>query len=156
VASDVALAYIQLLAARAEIRVREEAVRTAEAIRRDVGTRLEGGTAEREDVLRADVEGSRTAEELVAARQAALDAEALLNQSLGRLEGGPLASADVARRPPFAESLQECLERAASFRPEIGAAREEIAAAVEGERLARGEMLPRIYVRGTLIQAELP
>src|SRR5271157_893032 len=98
VAFDVASAYFQLLAARAEVRVRTEAMRTAEAIRRDVGTRRLEGTAEREDVLRADVEVSRTAEELVAARQATLDAEALLNQALGLPWGGPLIVADVARR----------------------------------------------------------
>jgi outer membrane protein TolC len=156
IAFDVASAYFQLLAARAEVRVRAEAMRTAEAIRRDVGTRRLGGTAEREDVLRAAVEVSRTAEELVAARQATLDAEALLNQALGRPGGGPLIVADVARRPPFAESLEDCLQRAAAIRPEIGAARQEIAGAAEGERSARGEMLPRIYTRGTVIQAELP
>jgi outer membrane protein len=156
IAFDVASAYFQLLAARAEVRVRAEAMQTAGAIRRDVGTRRLGGTAEREDVLRADVEFSRTAEELVAARQATLDAEALLNQALGCPEGGPLIVADVARRPPFAESLEDCLRRAAAIRPEIGAARQEIAGAAQGERAARGEMLPRIYTRGTVIQAELP
>ena len=155
VAFDVASAYFQVLATRAEVRVREEAERTAEAIRRDVGTRRRGGTAEREDVLRADVEVSRTAEELVAARQATLDAEALLNQALGRPCGGPLVVADVARRPPFAESLEDGLRRAAESRPEIGAARQEVAGAAEGERSARGEMLPKVYVRGELIQADL-
>ena len=40
--------------------------------------------------------------------------------------------------------------------PEIGAAQQEIAWAAEGERSARGEMLPRIFTRGTVIQAELP
>jgi outer membrane protein TolC len=156
VAFDVASAYFQLLAARAEVRVREEAMQTAEAIRRDVGTRRLGGTAEREDVLRADVEVSRTAEELVGARQARLDAQAILNQALGRPGDGPLIVADVARRPPFAESLEDCLQRAVELRPEIDAARQEIAGAAEGERSARGEMLPRIYTRGTVIQAELP
>jgi outer membrane protein TolC len=156
IAFDVASAYFQLLAARAEVRVREQAARTAEAVRRDVGTRRRGGTAEREDVLRADVEVARTAEELVAARQATLDAEALLNQALGRPCGGPLIVADVARRPPFEESLEDCLRQAAALRPEIGAAQQEVAGAAEGERSARGEMLPRIYTRGTVIQADLP
>jgi outer membrane protein TolC len=156
VAFDVASAYFQLLAARAEVRVRVEALRTAEAIRGDVGTRRLGGTAEQEDVLRADVEVSRTAEELVAARQATLDAEALLNQALGRPCGGRLNVVDVARRPPLAEPLEQCLQRAAELRPEIGAARQVIAGAAEGERSARGELLPRIYTRGTVIQAELP
>jgi outer membrane protein TolC len=155
VAFDVASAYFQLLATRAEVRVHEEALRTAESVRRDVGTRRLGGTAEREDVLRADVEVSRTAEELVATRQAVLDAEALLNQALGRPCGGPLNVADVARRPPFDESLEECLQRAAAIRPEIGTAREEVAGAAEGERAARGEMLPKIYVKGTLLRYEL-
>ena len=156
VAFDVASAFFQLLAARAEVRVREEALRTAEAIRRDVGTRLAGGTVEREDVLRADVEVSRTAEELVAARQSVLDAEALLNQALGRPFGGPLIVADVARRPPFVESLEDCLRRAAALRPEIGASRQEIAGAAEGERSARGAMLPKMDTLGSLFQANLP
>jgi outer membrane protein TolC len=155
VAFDVASAYFQLLAARAVVRVREEALRTAESIRRDVGTRRKGGAAEREDELRADVEVSRTAEELVAARQATLDAEALLNQALGRPAGGPVAVADVARRPPFAESLEDCLLRAAATRPEIGAARQVIIGAAEWERSARGEMLPKIYLRGTVLQFDL-
>jgi outer membrane protein TolC len=156
VAFDVASGYFQLLAARAEVRVREEAKRTAEAIRGDVGTRRLGGTAKLEDELRADVEVSRTSEELVAARQAVLDAEAVLNNALGRAWGGTLFIADVARRPPFGESLASCLERAAALRPEVGVARQEIAAAAEGERSAQGELLPKIYTRGTVIQAELP
>lgn len=156
VAFDVCSAYFALLAARAEVRVRTEAKQTAEAIRGDVGTRHLGGTAEREDVLRADVEVSRTAEELVAARQATLDAEALLNQALGRPYGGPLEVADVARRPPFASSLEDSLQGAVTLRPEIGAARQEIAGAAQGERSARGEMLPKFYIRGTVIQADLP
>ena len=42
------------------------------------------------------------------------------------------------------------------MRPEIGAARAEIAIAGAAIQTSRGELLPNVYVRGTVIQAQLP
>jgi len=49
--------------------------------------------------------------------------------------------------PPLPGALADLLERAAARRPEVGLAREAVAAAEQGRQAARGEFLPRIFVR---------
>ncbi len=155
VAYDVASAYFALLQARAQQKVFVEAVERSTAFRKDAGSRREGGTAEQESLFRTDVLVSRASEGLVAGEQAVLDAEAILNQALGRACGGSVAVVDLGRRPSCGDSREACLNRAVRLRAEIGAARQEIAAAGSGIQTARGEMLPLVYVRGTVIQADL-
>ncbi len=156
VAFDVATAYFSLLQARAQRKVLVEAVERSTAFRRDAGSQREGGTAEQETLFRSDVQVSRSSEQLAAGQQAVLDADAILNQALGRACPGPLDVVDVARRPHCDDSREVCLNRAARTRPEIGAARQDIAGAAAGIQTAKGERLPLIYARGTIIQADLP
>ena len=69
VAFDVACGCFDLLFAQAFVRVHEQAVKQAEAILKDTKVRKENGTADREAVLRAEVEVTSAQERLVAARQ---------------------------------------------------------------------------------------
>jgi outer membrane protein TolC len=75
---------------------------------------------------------------------------ARLNYALGRNAGLPLEVIDLDIEPPLPGALAGLLELAAAQRPEVGVAREAVAAAQEGRQAARGDFLPRIFVRGSV------
>jgi outer membrane protein TolC len=154
IAFEVTQAYAQALFARANQRVREQALRQAEAILKDTRARREAGVADPEAVLRAEVEVSQAREELVGARQLVLDAASTLNLSLGRPAVLPVQVQDVARPTPPGQSLEEALERAVTKRPEVEMAREAVVQAAYGEKAARAELLPRVMVRGTVLRVD--
>jgi outer membrane protein TolC len=154
VAFEVARAYFQSLFARATVRVREQALRQAEAILADTKARRAAGVADPEAVLRADVEVSQAREELVSARQFVLDAASTLNLALGRPAVIPVHVRDVTSRPAVAQSLEEALQQAVTDRPEVGIAREAVAGAAYGEKAARADVLPKVYVRGTVVRSD--
>ena len=154
IAFEVARAYFQVLFARTTLRVREQALRQAEKILRDTKVRREAGTADREAVLRAEVEVSQAREELVGARQLVLDAASTLNLVLGRPTVLPVQVQDVTGRPAMTQSLEEALQKAVTKRPEVGMARTAVAEASYGEKAARADLLPRIYVGGTVLRAD--
>ncbi len=154
IAFEVVQAYFRLLAAQATLRVRTQAVRDAERILADTKARREGGVAERESVLRADVELSLSRQYLLSASQAVGDAEATLNVVMGRQPLIPLRVAEVVARPAFGLSVEECLQEAIDRRREIGMAREAVAEANHGVQAARGDRLPKVFVRGTTLRAD--
>jgi outer membrane protein len=147
VAFDVTAAYLDVLLARASRRVQQEAIRRAEAILGDVRFRLEGGVVEREDVLRAEVQLSESREALVLAREGEFDAVARLNNAMGRNAGLPLEVIDLEVQPPLPGALAHLLEQAAAQRPEVGLARQAVAAAQEGRQAASAQFRPQIVVR---------
>ena len=144
---DVATAYVDVLLARAYRRVQIDAVRRAEAILDDTVARRTGGVALREDELRAQVQVSESREALVLAREGEFDAVARLNNAMGRNASWPLEVIDLEVQPPLPGALENLLEGAAVERPEVGLAREQVVAAQEAWQAARGEFLPRIFVR---------
>jgi outer membrane protein TolC len=148
---DVAVAYFNLLLARASHRVQEDAIARAEATLKDTQVRRRAGVADRDDVLRAEVQLSESREALVNAREAEYAAIARLNNAMGRNAGLPLQVLDLDAPSPEAQpALADYLEKAAVQRPEVGFTRETITAAQEGQIAARAELLPRIFVRGTV------
>jgi outer membrane protein len=151
---DVTVAYTDVLLARASRRVQVDAVRRAEATLNDSAARRRGGVALKEDVLRAEVQLSESREALVLAREGEFNALARLNYAMGRNGGWPLEVIDLEsqRLPPGA--LADLLELAARQRPEIGLVRQAVAAAHEGRQAARGEFLPRIFVRAVAGRAD--
>ena len=147
---DVAIAYLEVLLARAFHRVEVDAVRRAEATLDDTVARSAGGVALREDVLRAQVQLSESREALVLAREGEFDTLARLNNVMGRNAAWPLEVIDLEVRPPLRGLLGDLLERSAAERPEVGLARQAVAAAQEGSQAARGEFLPQIFVRAAV------
>src|SRR5262249_8027395 len=78
------------------------------------------------------------------------DALARLNNAMGRNSAWPLEVVDLEAEPPLPGALAHLLEQAAAGRPEVAVARQEAAAAQEGRVAARGEFLPRIFVRAAV------
>jgi outer membrane protein TolC len=146
---DVAAAYLDVLLARASRKVQEDAVRRARAILDDAVARRQAGVALKEDVLRAEVQLSESSEALVLAREGEFNAVARLNNAMGRNAALPLEVVDLEVQPPLPGPLAQLLELAAGQRPEVGVARQAVAAAQAGREAARGEFLPKIFVRGS-------
>jgi outer membrane protein TolC len=96
------------------------------------------------------VQLSESREALVLAREGERDAVARLSNVMGRNAGWPLEVIDLEAQPAAPGELGGYLERAAAQRPEVGVAREAVAAAREGREAARGEFLPRVFVRGSV------
>lgn len=146
---DVASAYLQALRAGAGRRVQEESIRRAEATLHDTRSRRAAGVAEKDDVLRGEVQLAGAREDLDLARQAELSAVARLNNSMGRNASLPLSLVPLDSEPPLALSLVQCLEIAADQRAEINIARQAVASAQFGRESTQGEFLPRVYAVGS-------
>jgi outer membrane protein len=154
VAYDVAAAYLQALEAAAFRRIAVETIRQAEAVLKDVRARREGGVALRDDVLRGEVQLSESRDALVRAEDAEITALARLNNAMGRDASLPLRPDECPYPGKFAVSLAECLQRAATQRPEVGVARDRVAVAQFGRQAAKGEFLPSLTVKGSLGRIE--
>jgi len=147
---DVTAAYLNILLARASVLVQEDAIRQAEATLKDTRARLQGGVADPNDVLRAEVQLSESRDAFVNAQETEFVAIAQLNNVMGRNAALPLRVVDLKLPPPEARpSLAESLEIAAVQRPEIGFARQAVVAAQEGVVAAKAAFLPRIYIRAS-------
>jgi len=147
IAFDVSAAYVGVLLAQASRLVQEQAIRRAEAILQDAQARRQGGVADRDDVLRAEVQLSTARENLVLAQEAEFAAVARLNYSMGRNASLPVQLIDWQAQPRFTRSLADCLQIAADQRQEVRAAQEAVAGAQSGLQTAEAEFLPRIYIR---------
>lgn len=155
---DVGSAYLQALQARALRRIQEEAIRRARATLRDAVSRRVAGVAERDDILRADVQVAAAVEDFDLAGEKELGALARLNNAMGRQASLSLTvvddttwSADVgAASPALPLSLVQCLEIAGSRRPEIAIARASAAAAEYGRQATAAEFYPRVYALGSV------
>ena len=141
---------INILLARSSLLVQQEAIRQAEATLKDANALWVGGVATPDNALRAEVHLSESRDALVQARQAELVATAQLNNVMGRNAALPLRVHDVKQPPPESRpSLAESLDIAAAQRPEVGIARQAVAAAQEKLAAAQAAFYPRVQVRAS-------
>lgn len=146
VAFDAARAYLEGLQTNALRVIQEEAIRQARAILEDTRVRQEAGVLLRDAVLRAEVQLSESREGLVVAQESELAAQARLNNVLGRDASRPVQLAPRDVTPLLGLSLDECLARAGTQRPEVAIVRETVAGATQGREAVAAEFLPRIYL----------
>jgi outer membrane protein TolC len=145
VALDAATAYLQVLLAKAGEQTQRDAVRSAEAFLEDARAKRKAGTADRNDELRAEVLTAGETDKLVEARRQVAAAEAGLNNAMGRNPGLPVRVAELADPPPLGRPLAAYLDAAAATRPEVGIARDNVAAAVADRGARAAEFRPRVY-----------
>ncbi len=145
VAFDVATGYLQALESKASRVIQEEAIRRAEATLHDTRSRRAAGVADKDDVLRSDVELAEAQDGLDIAEERELAALARLNNFMGRNASLALQLIENETTPPFRQSLIQCLELAAGQRREIGVARQASAAAQHGRQAVAAEFLPKVY-----------
>jgi outer membrane protein TolC len=145
---DVSTAYFRVLQAEANVRIAREAVRLAESTLEVARKALKQGVVLRDAVLRGEVQLAQAGRFVVAAERARIVAIAALNQAIGINVSTPTEVVDQSDEPPFRRSLAECLQLAVDNRREFQIARRSIEQAAEGERVAKAEFAPRIYVEG--------
>ena len=151
VASDVAVAYYQVLRARSLHRIADEAVRRA-ADDLDVAKKLaKRGVIEREKVLRAQVALSQAQRALDVAEEAEGIAVAALNLAIGLNASAPTGVVDTTDVPPFPLGLAECLQAAVGGRRELQVARQSVQVAEQGRRVAHADFAPRIVADGDFL-----
>jgi outer membrane protein TolC len=150
VASDVAVAYYQVLRTRSLKRTAEEAVRRAEddlAVAKKLAT---GGVIEREKVLRVEVALAQAQRALDAAEAAVAVAVAGLNLAIGLNTCAPTEVLDPPDLPEFGLCLADCLAQAVSGRRELEVAQRTVQAAEVGSGVARAGFRPRVVAEGLL------
>jgi outer membrane protein len=147
---DVAVAYLNILLARASLLVQEEAIRQAESTLKDAHALLAGGVATPDNLLRAEVHLSESRDAYVRAQEGELVSTAQLNNVMGRNAARPLKVSDLKLPSPEARpSLAESLEIAADQRPEVGFARQAVVAAQENLVTAKAAFYPSIEIKAS-------
>jgi outer membrane protein len=145
---DVSTAYFRVLQTKASLRVAQEAVRLAESVL-DVTRKSQfQGLVLRDAVLRGEVQLAQARRFVVMAEKSLLVAVAALNQSIGINVSEPTEIVDRTDEPPFQLTLAESLQLAVDSRREFQVARRTIEQAGEGERVARAEFAPRVFLEG--------
>src|SRR5262249_25554464 len=151
VANEVAVAYYQVLRARASRKTAADAVRRAEDDLQVARNLKKAGAIEKEKVLRAEVLLAESQRLLDAAENAEPVAVAALNLAIGLNVNAATGVQETTETPPFARSLEECLQVAVSQRREFQVAQSSIALADEGPRVAKAGFAPRIVAEGSLL-----
>jgi outer membrane protein TolC len=148
IANDVAVAYYNLLRAKALQGIAAEAVRrTTDDL--EVAQKLgKGGVVEQEKVLRAAVLLAQAQRALDVAEGATATAVASLNLAIGLNPSAPTCIAEAEDIPACVLSLADCLEAAVNQRRELQVARQSIRVAEEGAKVACADFAPRIVAEG--------
>jgi outer membrane protein len=154
VASEVQLAYYNVLRAQALLRVaRESVVRDQDEL--EVAKKLQKeGVIEREVVLRAEVKLAESNRLKDVSQESVGVALAALNLAIGVHPNDSLEVIEPAELPEFTLSLQDCLQVAINERREFAVAQRSIQIAQEGTRVAKADFAPRIVAGGELLDLQ--
>jgi outer membrane protein TolC len=150
VANDVSTSYYQLLRVQSLHRIADEAVRRSEEDRDEVAKLAKGGVLEREKVLRAEVALAQAQRAVDVAEQDRAVAVSALNLAIGLNVSQRTEVIDTSDIPPFASSLEDCLQAAVNARREFQVVRRTVQVAMEGAGVARADFAPRIIAGGYL------
>jgi outer membrane protein TolC len=153
VASEVAVAYFQILRARSLKRAAEAAVRRGEDDL-DVARKLvKSGAEVREVVLRAEVQLAQARRALDLTEEAEGVAVAAFVLAVGLKSNVPPVLADDSSdvQPPELAALADCLQAAISQRQEFAVAQRGIESAQAGVRVAKAEFAPRLVAEGAML-----
>src|ERR1700733_13611842 len=155
--SNVVRLYWDLASLNEDVRVREEAVASANRLLSDTKTQVETGTAAPIDVTRAEAELARRRRDLDVSRSLVRQQEVVLKDYLTRsrlspgLEDAPIGLLDHMETPkevaPIDDlpgSFEELVNQAMKSRPDLAQARLQIANSKIGLRGSRSALLPQL------------
>ncbi len=145
VAAAVRRAWWSLAYARQAVGVVNEDVQLRERLRDSAAARYRAGSAERADVLRAQVEVDALFQDLLELRQQGETATASLNRLLDRATDAQLPDPPEATLEDSSGTLDELLAAAADH-PRLASLRQQIAASRDRLRLAKLERYPDLTV----------
>ncbi len=147
-ANEVSVAYYQVLRTRALKNTAAAAVRRADADLENVKKQVKKDVLEKEKELRAEVLLAQSQQLFDAAQTAEAVAVASLNLAVGINVNAPTCLETDLVLPSCPKSLEECLQTAVGQRREFRVARETIAVAEEGKKVAKADFAPRIVAQG--------
>ena len=143
-------AYSQVVLAKANLRVIEEAIRTANAYREMIETRYRSGLVVKSDALRAQVRVAELEQERIQAESQIQVAQAMLNSILGRSVNECFEVSDILYppKPLGQEPIESWEEKALKRRPDLAAIRLKQQMAEKEVARSRAEHLPQIAMIG--------
>lgn len=137
--------YTGAVVAERRLAVAGEALATAGAHVRLIRDLYEGGLVVESDLLLAQVRESEVREEVIRAESGVEVSRAALNLVLGRDLGTPIVLPETLElEPADGEALEALIERARVTRPDLEAARRQLASAETGVALARAGRRPTV------------
>lgn len=142
VASQTAQAYDSLLVAMKRREDLQQAKDLAEDFLKKTRARFLAGTVPRLDVLKAEVDGDQSENDLISISGAIATARASVNRSLGRSGGAPLEVTDTLDIPAGLAELEALEKSAEAKRPELLSITAQIEGARAATRLARQFWIP--------------
>ncbi|TMQ17840.1 MAG: TolC family protein [Deltaproteobacteria bacterium] len=149
IAYQTAEAYLAALQARTLGQVAEATLQQLDADLQHARVLLQGGTLQKVDVLRLEVERARVEQQRLQAETAAIAARRRLGLLLGLPDGSKLALVDVDTTPPAMPWTEdEVVARARRDRAEVRAAEASSSAAELGTSIARANYYPTVSVVG--------
>ncbi|MCC6316607.1 MAG: TolC family protein [Gemmatimonadaceae bacterium] len=145
VIGEALLAFFRLAAAEARLDVAERMLRLNDALAAAVRTQLEEGEISALEATLATVEAGRSHAQVLSARREVTTHAASLARALGEAPARPFAVV-IDSLPGESNALDErgLIEAALRDRPDLSAAREEIAQAGSQARLAARDALPNL------------
>jgi len=146
---QVAQQYLEVLRARALVRLQERVLERARRLLEAAEAGYKAGTAAKLDVLRAQVQVRNAEVDLLAARNQERIAMLTLRNLMGVSDDFVFDIAEPAEEPYEPPSLTECLAQALRQRPEVKEAEYQRESANIAKQLARINTLPLINVSGS-------
>lgn len=147
VAAAVADLYLAAVAARARIATAKAEVETAQAVAGEARNRHDAGRAAGIDVVRADFSLAGTEQRAIEAENAAARLDLALARAIGLPPGRPLELETLPYAPLPLPSTEDAIATAQDRRPDLAAARAEVAALLATEKAVRRQRLPRLELQ---------
>jgi outer membrane protein TolC len=139
---DVKRAFYQYVGVSETARVLTDEADLLRRMRDVAQVRYASGTSEQQEVLKIELALSRLADEATINRRDIANAQAALNELIGRTATSPLAAPEWAVPDVSSIDTLAAPDSARVRRPDVAAAREQIARADAQRRLARKEYIP--------------
>jgi len=143
-------AYFNVLRALKFARVARDAVKQAQSHLAIAKSLYRNGVVDKNDVLRAEVHLAEVRQRLISAENAVKLATSSLNSVMGINVNYPTEVVDITTPPKCDTDLLAALQKAVAHRPELVIVQKYIQLEQAGIMSARGELLPKIYVSGSL------
>jgi len=141
--------YYDVLLAKKQLEVAEQAMKTAQAILDRSQDRFESGVAVQSDFLSAQVRMSTRKQELIRAQDNLALARAQLSIAIGSSAEKEFDASDtLAERTLPAKSLEDAEKQALEMRPDLKRIRSEEAAQVQSVAIAKSSFGPRVNAFG--------
>lgn len=146
---DTTNSYYKVLQARNTVKLTKESVERLQAHLVNVQAQFSVGTVAKVDVLRSEVELADAEQEFIKAQNDYDLAVAKLNNVIGIPLETEISLKEELEYKPYTESLENCLAYALEHRPDIHAAKLNVAAADDAVKVAGADYLPKVYLNAT-------